>query len=55
MYEFLTKKKLPLDKKPKPVDDEEEKPSYLKPTALSLARDRELTRIVDEKEKLTKT
>ncbi|KRX05819.1 Calponin homology domain [Pseudocohnilembus persalinus] len=54
LYEFLTRKQLQTDKKPK-IKQDEEIPSYAKPTALTLARDRELVRIVDNDEKKMRT
>ena len=53
IYEFLTKKKLKLDKKPV-VAPAAETPGYAKFTAAQLAKDRELVRIVDQEEQKKK-
>lgn len=52
LYEFLTKKKLNLSNR---TIVPEEAPLYIKPTASHLAKDRELARIVDNDQKLSKT
>jgi hypothetical protein len=61
LYEFLTKKQLKLDKRVKATgtvggaQPAEEIPTYARPTANILAKDRELVRIVDEDEKRRRT
>ena len=55
LYEHITKKKLKLEQRPKQAATEPEVPSYAKITANTLAKDRELVRIVDVNEKLKKT
>ena len=51
----MTKKKLKLEQRPKAVTLEQEVPSYAKITANTLAKDRELVRIVDVDEKYKRT
>lgn len=59
LYEFTTRRKLNLDKRPKQTGQEDEEdyppPAYLKPTGATLARDRELTRIKDNDEREART
>lgn len=52
LYEFLTKKKLNLANR---TIVPEETPLYTKPTASHLAKDRELSRIVDNDKKYSLT
>ena len=58
LYTFILKKEIidhDKDKKEDDASDEDELPNYTKPTASTLAKDRELTRIVDNDEKRLKT
>eukprot|EP00825_Cyclidium_porcatum_P051511 TRINITY_DN949_c0_g1_i1.p1 TRINITY_DN949_c0_g1~~TRINITY_DN949_c0_g1_i1.p1 ORF type:complete len:805 (-),score=152.08 TRINITY_DN949_c0_g1_i1:109-2523(-) len=57
LYEFLTKKKLNLDKLEKlpKINLKPEVPSYARPTNSLLAKDKELIRIIDDDEKKMKT
>ena len=57
LYKFILKKDITPDGNEKKEDesDEDELPNYTKPTASTLAKDRELTRIVDNDEKRLKT